>query len=178
MSSPFSRSLRALESERSRGWRTAAVGVLLEVLQRAGERGLREEPVRHRHGRGVAAYPVALDAHRIHDVLPVARAARERAVDVGHGRVLPGGGSGGGSGGGNPGQQQRAEVQCRNQAAREGVSVRSVAPAVLRGSYWETTVDGTRGGKPVRAICRFYPGGNRAELFYPGGSGAGWSGGG
>ncbi len=31
MSSPFSRSLRALESERSRGWRTAAVGVLLLI---------------------------------------------------------------------------------------------------------------------------------------------------
>jgi hypothetical protein len=85
--------------------------------------------------------------------------------------------SGGGSGGGNPGQQQRAEVQCRNQAAREGVSVRSVAPAVLRGSYWETTIDGTKASTRIRAICRFYPGGNRAELFYPGGAGAGWSGG-
>ena len=92
--------------------------------------------------------------------------------------VRSGGGSGGsGSGGGNPGQQQRAEVQCRNQAAREGLSVRGVANAVLRGSYWETTVDGARGGKPVRAICRFYPGGNRAELYYPGGPGGGWSGG-
>jgi hypothetical protein len=84
--------------------------------------------------------------------------------------------SAGGSGGGNPGQQQRADVQCRNQAAREGVSVRSIEPPVLRGSYWETTIDGARGGGRVRAICRFYPGGNRAELFYPGG--AGWSGGG
>jgi hypothetical protein len=93
--------------------------------------------------------------------------------------VRSGGGSGGGSsGGGNPGQQQRAEVQCRNQAAREGVAVRSIEPAVLRGSYWETTVDGTKGNTRVRAICRFYPGGNRAELFYPGGPGGGWSGGG
>ena len=31
MSSPFSRSLRALESDRSRGWRTAAVGALLLI---------------------------------------------------------------------------------------------------------------------------------------------------
>jgi hypothetical protein len=93
--------------------------------------------------------------------------------------VRSGGGSGGGSsGGGNPGQQQRAEVQCRNQAAREGVAVRSIEPAVLRGSYWETSVDGTKGNTRVRAICRFYPGGNRAELFYPGGPGGGWSGGG
>jgi hypothetical protein len=92
--------------------------------------------------------------------------------------VRAGGGSGGGvSGGGNPGQQQRAEVHCRNQAAREGVSVRSVAPAVLRGSYWETTVEGTKGATRVRPICRFYPGANRAELFYPANSGAGWSGG-
>jgi Protein of unknown function (DUF3011) len=86
--------------------------------------------------------------------------------------------SGGGSGGGNSGQQQRAEVQCRNQAAREGMSVRGVEPAVLRGSYWETSVDGTKGSARVRAICRFYPGGNRAELFYQGGAAGGWSGGG
>jgi hypothetical protein len=92
--------------------------------------------------------------------------------------VRSGGSSGSGTGGGNPGQQQRAEVHCRNQAAREGVSVRGIQPAVLRGSYWETTIDGAKGGMRVRPICRFYPGGNRAELFYPGNSGAGWSGGG
>jgi len=49
---------------------------------------------------------------------------------------------------------------------------------VLRGSYWETTVDGAKGSNRIRAICRFYPGGNRAELFYPGGPSGGWSGGG
>ncbi len=38
-------------------------------------------------------------------------------------------GTGGGGGGGNAGQQQRAEVQCRNQATREGISVRFVEPA-------------------------------------------------
>jgi hypothetical protein len=89
-------------------------------------------------------------------------------------------GTGGGGGGGNAGQQQRAEVQCRNQAAREGIAVRSVEPANLRGSYWETTVDGTRAGQRVRPICRFYPASNRAELYYgggSGGSGSGWSGG-
>ncbi|NJD31840.1 MAG: DUF3011 domain-containing protein [Gammaproteobacteria bacterium] len=77
-----------------------------------------------------------------------------------------GGGSGGSSGGGNTGQQRRAAVQCRTQAARDGVSVRSVTPPQLRGSFWETTVQGTRGGTNVRAICRYYPNSNRAQLFY------------
>ncbi len=89
-------------------------------------------------------------------------------------------GTGGGGGGGNAGQQQRAEVQCRNQATRDGISVRYVEPANLRGNYWETTVDGTRAGQRVRPICRFYPASNRAELYYgsgSGGSGGGWSGG-
>jgi hypothetical protein len=80
---------------------------------------------------------------------------------------------GGGWGGGNPGQQQRAEVQCRNQAQREGVAVRDVTSAVQRGSYWEATVAGSRAGKKVSAICRFYPSSNRAQLYYGGG---GWSG--
>jgi hypothetical protein len=86
----------------------------------------------------------------------------------------------GGGGGGNAGQQQRAEVQCRNQATREGISVRFVEPPILRGNYWETTVDGTRAGQRVRPLCRFYPASNRAELSYgggSGGSGGGWSGG-
>ena len=69
-----------------------------------------------------------------------------------------------GRGNGNAGQQQRAEVQCRNQAKRQGINVRSVAPARLQGSYWETVVDGTFNGQPVRPTCRFYPDGNRAEL--------------
>ena len=79
--------------------------------------------------------------------------------------VRSGGGSVGG-GGGNSGQQQRAEVQCRNQATREGLSVQSVASPQLRGSYWEAVVLGTRAGRSVRAICRFYPASNRTELFY------------
>jgi hypothetical protein len=94
--------------------------------------------------------------------------------------VSVGGGGGAGGGGGNAGQQQRAEVQCRNQATREGISVRFVDRPVLRGNYWETTVDGTRAGQRVRPICRFYPAANRAELYYgggSGGSGGGWSGG-
>jgi len=80
--------------------------------------------------------------------------------------------SGGGSGGGNAGQQQRAEVQCRNQAMREGIAVRFVEPAQLRGTYWETSLEGTRRGVRLRAICRFYAASNRAELYY-GGSGGG-----
>jgi hypothetical protein len=79
---------------------------------------------------------------------------------------------GGGGSGGASGQQQRAEVQCRNQARREGVSVREVTPAVQHGSSWEATVLGSRAGQRVHAICRFHPGSNRAELFY---SGGGWS---
>jgi Protein of unknown function (DUF3011) len=82
--------------------------------------------------------------------------------------VRSGGGSIGGPGGGNAGQAERAETQCRNQASREGISVRSVAQPQQRGSYWETTVLGTRAGQSVRAICRFYPESNRAELFYGG----------
>jgi hypothetical protein len=82
--------------------------------------------------------------------------------------VRPGGGSGGAPGSGNAGQQQRAEVQCRNQAVRDGVSVRYVAPPQLHGSYWETTVQGTRSGRGIRAICRFYPNSSRAELYYGG----------
>lgn len=72
----------------------------------------------------------------------------------------------GGSGGGGSGQQQRAEVQCRNQASREGVSVRSVESAVRRDTYWETMLDGTRNGRYLKAICRYYPSGNRAELYF------------
>ena len=85
---------------------------------------------------------------------------------------------GSGSGSGNSGQQQRAEVQCRNQAKRQGINVRSVAPARLQGSYWETVVEGTFNGQPLRPTCRFYPDGNRAELLFgsSGGSGGGTGG--
>lgn len=86
--------------------------------------------------------------------------------------VSSGIGSGGG-GGGNAGQQQRAEVHCRNQASREGIAVRYVEPAQLRGAYWETTVDGTHGLQRVRPTCRYYPASNRAELHFGGGSGGG-----
>jgi hypothetical protein len=84
--------------------------------------------------------------------------------------------SSGGSGSDNSGQQQRAEVQCRNEAKRQNISVRYVAPARKRGSYWETTVDGTLRGQNVRGGCRFYPQSNRAELsFSTGGVGTGGS---
>src|SRR5512141_614848 len=71
------------------------------------------------------------------------------------------GGGKGDYGSGNPGQQQRAETQCRNEARRRGMDVRSVADARLRGSYWETIVEGAYGGTSARALCRFYPDSNR-----------------
>lgn len=83
----------------------------------------------------------------------------------------------GGSGGGNQGQQQRAEVQCRNEAQRQGIQVRSVARAQKQGSYWQTVVQGQLRGQSVRADCRFYPGANRAELTIGGFGGSGGSGG-
>ena len=81
-------------------------------------------------------------------------------------------------GGGNPGQQQRAEVQCRNEAQRQCITVSRIAPAQPRGSYWFTTVHGTLRGQAVRAECRFYPKSNRAELSVQGGGTGGGSGGG
>lgn len=83
--------------------------------------------------------------------------------------------SGGGGGGVNPGQQQRAEVQCRNEAQRQYITVTRIAPAEYRGSYWFTTVDGTLRGQSVRADCRFSPSSNRAELTVRGGGGSGGS---
>lgn len=74
--------------------------------------------------------------------------------------------SGGGPDNDNSGQQQRAEVQCRNEAKRQYSAVRYVAPAKRHGSYWETTVDGTLRGQSVRSTCRFYPKTNRAELSF------------
>jgi hypothetical protein len=81
-----------------------------------------------------------------------------------------------GGGGANPGQQQRAAVQCRNEAQRQYITVSRIAPAEPRGSYWFTTVDGTLRGQAVRADCRFYPNSNRAELTVRGGGGGGGSG--
>lgn len=72
----------------------------------------------------------------------------------------------GGSGGGNPGQQQRAEVQCRNEAQRQGVEVRHVAPATRQGNFWTTTVTGKLRGQNVQASCRFDPSSNRATLNF------------
>jgi hypothetical protein len=82
--------------------------------------------------------------------------------------------AGGGSGDGNAGQQQRAEVQCGNQARRQGIDVRRVASARQHGSYWETSIEGMYRGQPVRPTCRFFPVDNRVELRFSGsGVGAG-----
>jgi len=78
---------------------------------------------------------------------------------------------GGGGGGVNPGQQRRAEAQCRNEAQRQYIKVSRIAPAEPRGSYWFTIVDGTLRGQSVRANCRFYPGSNRTELAVRGSGG-------
>jgi len=72
----------------------------------------------------------------------------------------------GGSGSGNSSQQQRAEVQCRNEATRQGITVRYVAPATLQGGYWQTTLQGTLRGQTVRPVCRFYPKQNSAQLTF------------
>ena len=72
-----------------------------------------------------------------------------------------------GSGGpsdGNEGQRQRAEVQCRNEASRQGIVVTHVAKASNEGFYWSTTVEGQLRGKHVRGTCRFYPSSNTADL--------------
>ncbi len=82
-----------------------------------------------------------------------------------------------GSGGGNHGQQQRAEVQCRNEAQRQGIQVRSVATPQKNGSYWETVIQGQLRGQSVRAGCRFHPKTNSAELAIGGFGGSGGSGG-
>lgn len=76
------------------------------------------------------------------------------------------GGSGGSGNAGNAGQQQRAEVQCRNEAERQGMTVRHVAPATQQGAYWSTRVQGTVRGQGVQATCRFHPSQNRAELRF------------
>jgi hypothetical protein len=79
----------------------------------------------------------------------------------------------GGGGGVNPGQQQRAEVQCRNEAQRQNIRVSRIARAEPRGSHWFTTVDGTLRGQAVRADCRFFTATNRAELTVRGGGSGG-----
>jgi len=66
----------------------------------------------------------------------------------------------------NTGQQQRAEVQCRNEATRQGMQVRRVGQALFQGAYWEAAVDGKLRGANVRATCRWYPRQNRAELRF------------
>jgi hypothetical protein len=80
--------------------------------------------------------------------------------------VPTGGSSGSGSGNVNPGQQQRAESQCRNEASRQGIEVRFVSPASFQGSYWAATVAGRLRGQNVQATCRYYPAGNRAEVRF------------
>ena len=75
-----------------------------------------------------------------------------------------GGGWGGSGGSGNPGQQQRAEVQCRNEAQRRGMDVRRVSDARQVGAYWNVTVEGYYRGQQRRANCRYFPDSNRAEV--------------
>lgn len=75
-------------------------------------------------------------------------------------------GASGGSGNDNSGQRQRAEVQCRNEASRQGLDVQYVSPATLQGSYWSAAVGGRLRGRSVQADCRYYPSGNRAEIRF------------
>ena len=85
-------------------------------------------------------------------------------------QVAPAGGFGGSggseSGSGIPGQQQRAESQCRNEARRQGMDVRSVSKATVQGSYWTAIVAGQLRGQNVQATCRYYPSGNRTEIRF------------
>lgn len=71
-------------------------------------------------------------------------------------------------GSGDAAGQQRAQAQCRNQAEREGIRVRRVAPAEHRGSHWFTTLDGNLAGRAVRADCRYFHKSNRAEVIVRG----------
>lgn len=85
-------------------------------------------------------------------------------------QIVPAGGFGGSggseSGSGIPGQQQRAESQCRNEARRQGMDVRYVSKATIQGSYWTATVAGQLRGQNVQATCRYYPSGNRTEIRF------------
>ena len=80
--------------------------------------------------------------------------------------VVGSGWGGGGGSGNNHGQQQRAEVQCRNEARRQGLVVQNVTTPQWRNSYWEANVYGTRNGWRLSARCRFHPSNNRVELKY------------
>jgi len=53
----------------------------------------------------------------------------------------------------------RAEVQCRDEASRQGIVVPHSAKARIEGSYWSTTVEGQ-----LRGTCRYYQAQNRADL--------------
>jgi hypothetical protein len=82
-------------------------------------------------------------------------------------QILPTGGSGGSESGSSiPGQEQRAESQCRNEARRQGMDVRYVSKATVQGSYWAATVAGQLRGQNVQATCRYYPSGNRTEIRF------------
>ena len=83
-------------------------------------------------------------------------------------QLVPAGGTAGSgsSGNVNPGQQQRAESHCRNEASRQGIEVRLVSPATFQGSYWTANVAGRLRGQNVQATCRYYPAGNRAEIRF------------
>ena len=71
--------------------------------------------------------------------------------------------SGGGGGGGSQGAQ-RAEANCRAEAQRQGISVKSVSTPMSHGQYWEATVYGSRSGWKLQARCRYYPSTNRTEV--------------
>lgn len=87
---------------------------------------------------------------------------------------------GAGGSGGNSGQQQRAEVACRNEAKRQFMTLTRILPASYQGSYWRSMLYGTLRGQQVQGDCRFDPRSNEATMFVQpyGGSGGGGGGGG
>lgn len=60
--------------------------------------------------------------------------------------------------------QARGEALCRNEAAKEQVTVRRVDPFVRRGAYLETTVEGKSGRDTLRFVCHYYPQQDRAQF--------------
>jgi hypothetical protein len=82
-----------------------------------------------------------------------------------------------GGGGNNPGQQQRAEAACRNEAKRQFMTLTRLLPATHHDSYWRSMLYGTVRGQQVQGDCRFDPRSNDATIFIqPYGGGGGGSG--